>query len=140
MVDAEQTPTPTHDPPVPFISCTTTWDNRLKEWELSIRGCDTKLDLEGDVFIEWKEAVATHVHTIPITMIFQHGPSITSNRHLARDFIPAQKLFFECYDVIALENAKELDDSFCTATGASAATAKCKDECFIKHRLNYLCA
>ena len=68
---------------VSLISWTATGGNKLKEYELVTRGLDIKLNINGDNFTEWLEALATYTCTMGMLSLFDYGPgsSIASPIH-----------------------------------------------------------
>ena len=93
--------TPATTRSVSLISWTATGGNKLKEYELVTRGLEIKLNLNGDNFTEWLEAIATHARTMGMLSLFDYGPgsAIASTVH---DLCTTKKSFFESYGAISL--------------------------------------
>ena len=99
-----------------LISWTATGQNKLKEYEIVTKGINTKLNIEGDNFTEWNEAMATHAKTMSMNDLFDYGPPGT-NSHPVHDNFPVKKSFFEYHGAIALEQIKSLKESIYSAFG-----------------------
>ena len=118
-----------------LISWTETGSNKLKACELVTRGLDVKLDLKGENFTEWFEAVATHARTMSMLPLFECGPesNISSPVH---GLHAVKKCFFESCGVVPLDDVQTLSASIATATGSNCSKIRHMDECWHKFDFN----
>ena len=110
-----------------LTSQTETGSNKLKAYELVTRGLDNKLDMKGEHFTKWFEAVSTHAKTMGMNALLEHGPDQTTNSTV-QDYYTTNKHFFESYGAMPMDYVQTLSQSICSYIGTTAAITRCMDE------------